>query len=309
MQLIIVLLGALLGLMYGYKVEGFVFSSNICLFAGITLIMPTLFNVKLSDIKLIFEHKVVIIKGFFVNYVFIPSVALGIGLITNDFGVAAGLFLISVLSGGGMVMHWIKESNADTSLGFIILFINLIFVSISLLMLHYFGIYTAEYFDEYYLDGIDVSNFASTVIILLIAIPFILSRLVLFIKPLKEFIEKTQKYISNISIFIILFYLFALQNSQLLFELYDFEPELIYISLFAVIGFYFCIFVIAKLTFNLSIAQDRAAFWHSITRYITLALVISTFTINTFGVSMILPIMFAYMVQIPFSIYMYKKLL
>jgi len=308
MQLIMVLLGAVLGLVYGHFEEGFIFSSKICLFAGLTLIMPTLFNVKFRDVKLLIEHKTVIIKGFVVNYLLIPIIALGIGLLTNSFGVAAGLFLLSVLSGGGMVMHWIKKSNADTSLGFILLFINLIFVSLSLLMLHNFGIYTAEYFGESYSDEVNVSNFARAVIILLIVIPFILSRFILLVKPVQAFIEKQRKYISNISIFVILFYLFGLQNSQMLFEVYDFEPELIYISILAVLAFYFCIFVVSKLSYNLNSAQDKAAFWHSITRYITLALVISTFTTSTFGIAMILPIMFAYIVQIPFAIYIDKKL-
>jgi len=307
MQLIMVLLGAILGLAYGHFEEGFIFSSKICLFAGLTLIMPTLFNVKLRDITLLLDHKIVIMKGFLVNYLIIPLIALGIGLLTNSFGVAAGLFLLSVLSGGGMVMHWIKKSNADTSLGFILLFINLLFVSLSLLMLHNFGIYTAEYFEESYSDEVNVSNFANAVINLLIVVPFIVSRFVLFVKPIQNLIEKLQKYISSISIFIILFYLFGLQNSQMLFELYDFEPELIYISIFSVLAFYFCIFIVSKLMFNLDSAQEKAAFWHSITRYITLALVISTFTTMTFGISMILPIMFAYVVQIPFAIYMDKK--
>ncbi len=308
MQLIMVLLGAILGLAYGHFEEGFIFSSNICLFAGLTLIMPTLFNVKLRDVRLLLEHRMVIIKGFFVNYLFIPLIALGIGLLTHNFGVAAGLFLLSVLSGGGMVMHWIKKSNADTSLGFILLFINLVFISLSLLLLHNFGIYTAEYFEETYSQEVNVSNFARAVIILLIVVPFIASRFVLLFNPVQAFIEKQQKYISNISIFIILFYLFALQNSQLLFELYEFEPELIYISMVAVLSFYLCVFFVSKLIFNLDSAQEKAAFWHSVTRYITLALVISTFTTMTFGVSMILPIMFAYVVQIPFAIYMDKKL-
>ncbi len=307
MQLLMVLFGTVSGLFYGYKTDGFIFSSNICLFAGLTLIMPTLFNVRLRDVQLLLEHKRVLLKGFFANYLLIPAIALGIGLMSNDFGVAAGLFLLSVLSGGGMVMHWIKKSNADASLGFLLLFINLVFVSLSLLMLHNFGIYTSEYFGESYSDEVNISNFASAVINLLIIVPFIASRFVLLLKPVQDFIEKQRTYISNISIFIILFYLFGLQNSQLLFELYDFEPELIYISIVVVLAFYFCIYLVARLIFDLRSAQEKSAFWHSITRYITLALVISTFTTNTFGIAMILPIMFAYIVQIPFAIYIDKR--
>jgi len=308
MQLIIIILGAVLGLSYGYYKDGFIFDSNICLFAGLTLIMPSLFNVKLKDVQLLWQYKTVIIKSILVNYLLLPLVALSIGLMTDDFGIAAGLFLLSVLSGGGMVMHWIKKSNADTSLGFLLLFINLVFVSLSLLLLHTFGIYTAEYFGTSYSDEVNMSNFAQAVIVLLIIVPFIISRAVLFVKPLVSLIEKYRSYISNISIFVILFYLFGLQNSQLLFEIYDFEPELIYISFFAVFIFYLLTLIASKLVFSLDSAQQKAAFWHSITRYITLGLVISTFSTNTFGVSMILPIMFAYIIQIPLAVLVEKKI-
>ena len=309
MQLVLVILGAVLGLVYGYNSDGFIFSSNICLFAGLTMIMPTLFKVKLSDIKLLLHHKKVVAKSLITNYIVLPLIALAIGLATNNFGVAAGLFLLSVLSGGGMVMHWIKKSNADASMGFILLFINLIFVSLSLLMLHVFGLQTAGYFGESYADEINLSNFAQAVIVLLIIVPFIVSRLVMLVKPLEKLIEKLRVYISQLSIFVILFYLFGLQSSQLLFELYDFEPELIYISIFAVIGFYLTVLLVSKFVYNLDSAQERAAYWHSVTRYITLALVLSTFSTTTFGVSMILPIMFAYIVQIPFAIFIDKKII
>ena len=159
MQIILILLGAVLGLIYGKFTDGFIFNSNICLFAGLTLIMPTLFNVKIKDIKLIFQYRTVILKSLAANFVLLPLVALIIGLLTQNYGVAAGIFLLSVLSGGGMVMNWIKKSGADTSIGFILLFINLIFISLSLLMLHTFGIYTAEYFGESYTDESNLENF------------------------------------------------------------------------------------------------------------------------------------------------------
>lgn len=241
------------------------------------------------------------LKGLLVNFILLPSIALGIGLYTQNFGIAAGLFLLSVLSGGGMVMHWIKQSKSDTSLGFILLFINIMFVTLSFLMLHMFGIYTSDYFGESYVNETNMSNFAQAVINLLIIIPFILSRVILFIKPLKEFISAKQKYISQVSIFLIVFYLFGLQSSQQLFEVYNFEPELIYISVATVLVFYVAIFIVSCLVYDLDSPQERAAFWHSVTRYITLALVISTFSTGTFGVAMLIPIMFAYIVQIPFA--------
>lgn len=304
----IILVAAALGLLYGQYNYGFIFDSNICLFAGLTLIMPTLFNVKLSDVSLVYLHKSIIFKSIAINYIILPLIALAIGLATNNFGIAAGIFLLSVLSGGGMVMHWIKETNGDTSIGFILLFMNLIFVSLSLLLLHLFGIYTSSYFHESYLDQSNIKNFAKAVIVLLIVVPFIASRVILYISPLKKFILDKRSYISTISIFIIVFYLFGLQNSQQLFDLYDFEPELIYVSILATVAFYVGIFVVAKYAYKMDSEQERAAFWHTVTRYITLALVISTFSTKTFGVSMLLPIMFAYIIQIPFAAYIDKSL-
>jgi hypothetical protein len=308
MQLIIiVIMGALLGFIYGHNTNGFIFDKNICLFAGLTLIMPSLFKFKLRDITLVWEYRSVLIKGFIVNYLLLPIFALVIGFMTNDFGITAGLFLLAVLSGGGMVMHWIKRSNADTSLGFLLLFINLVFVSLSLLMLHLFATYSAGYFDVSYDEKITISRFVEPVITLLIVIPFIASRVVLFIKPLLAWIETYSKLISRISIFIILFYLFGLQSSQQLVEIYDFEPELFFIALMAVAVFYLLVFIASKMIYDLNSPQERAAFWQSITRYITLALVLSTFSASTFGVSMLLPIMFAYLVQIPLSVIISNK--
>jgi hypothetical protein len=308
MQLIIiVILGATLGFTYGLYNYGFVFSTNICLFAGLTLIMPSLFNFKLKDVQLVWEYKSVLLKGLLVNYILLPIFAVTIGFMTNDFGITSGLFLLAVLSGGGMVMHWIKKSNGDTSLGFLLLFINLMFVSLSLLMLHIFAQYSAGYFGVRYDEEITISRFAEPVIILLIVIPFIASRVVLLIKPLLTFIEKYRKYISQGSIFLILFYLFGLQNSQYLVDIYDFEPELFFIALIAVCAFYLLTYLASRFIYDLNSAQERAAFWHSVTRYITLALVISTFSASTFGITMLLPIMFAYIVQIPMSVVISKK--
>ncbi|WP_345990346.1 hypothetical protein WCX18_05265 [Sulfurimonas sp. HSL1-2] len=309
MQLLIVLLGALLGFTYGYNTDGFIFSSNICLFAGLTMIMPSLFKVKLMDVKLLWHHRTVVIKSLFLNFVLLPIFAVIIGLLSHDYGIAAGLFLLSVLSGGGMVMYWIKKSGGDTSLGFLILFINLLLISLSFLMLHLFGVYTERYFDTLYTDdNNNMESYARLVIELLIVIPFIASRFVVLFKPLEKFIETYRPYISNISMFIILFYLFGLQSTQNLVDLYDFEPELIVIALVAVIAFYVLDLTSAWFIFKMDSPQERAAFWHSVTRYITLALVLSTFSMKAFGVSMLLPIMIAYMIQIPFAILTDRKL-
>lgn len=64
-------------------------------------------------------------------------------------------------------------------------------------MFHAFGIYTSDYFGESYLYGVNMSNFARSVIFLLIVVPFIASRIIIYIKPLQEFIQKQQHKISK----------------------------------------------------------------------------------------------------------------
>jgi hypothetical protein len=174
-------------------------------------------------------------------------------------------------------------------------------------MLHLFATYTVGYFDATYSNEVSVTRFAGPVLMLLIVIPFIASRLIRLSTKLLTTIQTYQKYISQISIFIILFYLFGLQGSQNLVDVYDFEPELFFIAFGAVVVFYAIVFGVSKFIYNLENPQERAAFWHSITRYLTLALVIATFSTSSFGISMLLPIMFAYIVQIPLSVYIHKK--
>lgn len=306
MQIVLIFLAAVLGLWYGQNSDGLQFNSEICMFAGITMIMPTLFNFRFKDIKLILIHKKTLLISMAINFIALPILAIGIGLATKDFGIAAGIFTLAVLSGGGMVMHWVKKTDADVSLGFILLFINIVFISLSLLMLHIFGLYTENYFGEIYSDELNLTSFARAVIEYLIVIPFILSRIIILIKPLVAFINKYRPIISNVSIFIIVTYLFALQNSQLLFEVYEFQPELITVAFIAVLAFYVGNFFIAKLSFDNSDPQQRSAFWFTTTRYITLALIIASFSITSFGVTMMIPIMMAYLIQIPFAIF-YSK--
>ena len=305
--IVVVVLGAVLGFLYGMNTDGFIFSSKICLFAGITLIMPSLFNFELSHIKLVWIHRLVLFKGLVVNYILLPAIAVGIGLMTGDFGITAGLFMLATLSGGGMVMHWIKKSKADTSFGFLLLFINLLLVTLSLYMLDVFGSNAAAYFDTEYDNSVGIGRFAGGVLMLLIIIPFFASRVVRFMPPLVNVIHTYRKYISHTSIFLILFYLFGLQNTQLLTEVWDFDIELFPIAFAAVLAFYALTFVVAKFVYKHNSPQERAAYWHTLTRYLTLALVIATFTLSSFGVSMLLPIMFAYLVQIPLSVYISRK--
>ena len=56
--------------------------------------------------------------------------------------------------------------------------------------------------------------------------------------------------------------------------------------------------VAVAITFTDRSADGKAVFWHIATRYITLALILAVFSVDTFGATFILPIMFAYFIQI-----------
>ena len=303
MQILIIVAAITLGLTYNYHFEGFVFSPLVCLFAGLLMVMPTLFGFELRDAKLMAVNKKVIAKNLGVNFVLLPLIALGIGLLSGDFGLAGGLFLLSILAGGGMVMHWIKTSKGDTKLGFILLFTNLALLTLSFLMFKYFGLYMAPYFDESTLTSVELN--LSGAIMPLVIIPFIASRLMLRFAPAGViWMQKQMPHITKITIFAIIFYLFALENTQVLF---DVSVLTLAKALGVTLLFYAAVYAVGAILFDRSNAQETAAFWHTLTRYITLALVVTTFTVGVYGATLILPVMIAYFIQLPLAIYLNRK--
>ena len=65
MQMMFVLLAMILGVLYNYNSTGFTFNCHLCLFAGLTIVMPSLFNLHFNDIKLIKAKRILIIKNIF----------------------------------------------------------------------------------------------------------------------------------------------------------------------------------------------------------------------------------------------------
>lgn len=308
MQILIVISAIFLGLLFNYNFTGLKFVPAICLFAGIFMVMPTLFNFKLNDFAMVKEHKTILFKNLLVNYFILPIIAISLGLYIGDFGIAGGLFLLSVLAGGGMVMHWIKSSNADTKVGFILLFVNLLLLSLSFYMYKEFSIHFASYFESgsELLDS-ETGFHVRGAFMLLIVIPFILSRVLLkFFPSIVSLMQNNRAKIGNTSIFIIIFYLFALESSKILFEI---ETDMFLKAFVATSLFYIASYLVAKVIYNADKPDERAAIWHIITRYITLALILSSLSVNTFGATLILPIMIAYFIQLPLAIYYNKRVL
>ena len=299
-QIAVIVTAITLGLATGLLTGGFSFYSAVCLVAGIFLVTPSLFKFHFSDFKIIKTHTGAILKNLWINYLLLTTVALIIGYASQDLGIAGALFLLALLPGGGMVMMWIKISGANVKLGFVIFMLNLaLLLPVTLVFGQFHGL-ADGLFPHVNLDhiqgmatGKNIKPFAPFMI--LIVIPFVLSRIALaFFPGVISFTGKYQQLISKATMFGIVFYLFSLKTSQLLFQVS--AADLIKAAL-ATMAFYAVTFGVAiKLTGNT--ADDKAVFWHIATRYITLALILAVFSVDTFGATFILPIMFAYFIQI-----------
>ncbi|MEE9454090.1 MAG: hypothetical protein V3V13_06875 [Paracoccaceae bacterium] len=299
-QIALIVTAIALGLGVGYLTGGFVFSSAVCLVAGIFLVTPSLFKFNLSDIAIIKDNLPSIFKNLWINYLLLTAVALGIGYLSQDLGIAAALFLLALLPGGGMVMMWIKQSGANVKLGFIIFMLNLALLLPVTLIFGQFESFAAGWFPAPDLTSVADVTGARNIkpigpFMILIVIPFLLSRIVLqFFPALVALTGKHQALISKATMFGIVFYLFSLSTSQLLFEVS--MPDLLK-AVIATVAFYAVVIATAIFFTDMS-PTGKSVFWHIATRYITLALILAVFSVDRFGATFILPIMAAYFIQI-----------
>jgi predicted Na+-dependent transporter len=298
-QIILVVSAIVLGLLTGHLTGGFAFSSAVCLVAGVFLVTPSLFKFQLSDLGLITKQAGAIWTNLWINYGLMVAAALLIGYLSRDIGIAGALLLLALLPGGGMVMMWIRTSGANVKLGFIVFMLNLaLLLPVTLI----FGAYhdlAAGWFPSPDLSaagtgtGRTVQPFAPFMI--LIVIPFVLSRVVRgFLPGIVALTEKHQQLISKATMFGIVFYLFSLSTSQLLFQV---DPADFAVAAVATLTFYGVAFLAAR-HLTPATPEGRAVYWHVATRYITLALILAVFSIDTYGATFILPVMIAYFIQI-----------
>ncbi|MBV1865496.1 MAG: hypothetical protein KUG74_13840 [Rhodobacteraceae bacterium] len=299
-QIILIIAAIALGLATGNFTGGFAFSPAVCLIAGIFLVTPSLFKFHLSDFALIKSHIPEIGKNIWVNYLLIAAIALIVGYVSQDIGIAGALFLLALLPGGGMVMMWIKTSGANVKLGFIIFMFNLaLLLPITLIFGQFYGL-AAPFFPPVDLSTIDAVSAGAQVkpfapFMLLVVIPFIISRIILrFFPAVVALTGKHQPLISKATMFGIVFYLFSLSTAQLLFKV---SPADLAAAVVATAVFYALTFAAALLLTDRT-ATGKAVFWHIATRYITLALILAVFNVDIFGATFILPIMLAYFIQI-----------
>lgn len=299
-QLLLVVSAIILGLGFGALTGGLAFSSAVCLVAGIFLVTPSLFKFQLADLSMIPKQMPTIWRNLWINYLLMTSAALIIGYLSRDIGIAGALLLLALLPGGGMVMMWIKTSGANAKLGFIIFMLNLaLLLPITLIFGGFFDVASGWYpvpdlgNAEGLSTGRQIKPFAPFVILILV--PFVLSRIVRqFLPALMDFTAKHAPKISKATMFGIVFYLFSLSTSQLLFSVSAAD----FLTAIAATAAFYGVAVLAAELLTENTKEGRALYWHVATRYITLALILAVFSIDTYGASFILPVMIAYFIQI-----------
>ncbi len=299
-QIALILTAVVLGLGFGYATGGLAFSSAVCLVAGVFLVTPSLFKFNISDVAIIKDNLPSVFKNLWINYILLTAVALGIGYLSNDIGIAAALFLLALLPGGGMVMMWIKQSGANVKLGFVIFMLNLLLLLPVTLVFGQFQNFAGGWFPAPDLTAVGDMAAGNGVkpiapFMILIVIPFLLSRIALKYFPgVVTFTGKHQQLISKATMFGIVLYLFSLSTAQLLFQV---DVMDLVKAVVATSAFYAVVTGVAIFATDLS-PKGKSVFWHIATRYITLALILAVFSVDTYGATFILPIMIAYFIQI-----------
>lgn len=304
-------LAIILGLGINYFTGGLPFSSWLCIFAGIFMIMPSLLDFRFKDFLHLWQDKKFLWINLGLNFILAPLLARGIGSVFfAEIGLTISLMMLALLSGGGLVFARLKKSWADNSLGFQLFMINLlIFSGIFFLLspqVETIGMLTGGLscsFGDEVLGGALSCGIGGTIspisaLVVLVLIPLILSRAVLLSSKLTQWAQKYSKILSQIGTFVIIAYIFSLQQVHALFST---EGILIAKIFGATLLFYLLLFGINWLLYRFVLDQSskaKAMFWLSTSRFITLGLVLSFIYTQYFESSILLIFVSAYFIQI-----------
>ncbi|MDD2565837.1 MAG: hypothetical protein PHZ26_01680 [Candidatus Gracilibacteria bacterium] len=311
------LIAILSGITVNYFFGGIPFTPMLCVIAAILLILPPLLEIHYKDLLTIKKFPKILYLNLIINYLIFPLVGVGLSyLIFGKSSVLYAFLLLSLLSGGGLVMSWITKTGANTKLGFNLFVLNLI-------------IFTAIFFPiDFYLQRIghefmmNPSEFACDAteltksfscgssaeggvspfsgLLVLVLFPFILSRILNLFPKISNFIIRKKNILTQIGSFSVIFYIFALKQLHLVFSM-----DILYLSkIFALVILVYSImfainfFIFKKLGDS---PESRSLFWIGITRFLTLGLIFSFLYAQYFSTSFMLVFAISYLVQIGFS--------
>ena len=340
------LLGIVVWLVLNYLFWGFNFSTLLCFFAGLFLIMPLLTKFSFNELKYVINHKKALFWNILLNFLIFPLVAFLIGYLffwENHYLIVA-LILLSLIPGGGLLMSWLQHSKADLKLGFSIFAVNLFLFSFVYLWFSFFvdkfvvvSTEKTKVLPKKQLSfglnqslpinyqkqqqawcvieqvsekvGADLSCFSSAEtktfiygiygFFVLIFLPFLISRIIRKIEVLRKFFDKYWSYISKISAFVIVTYIFSLKYVR---QLASLDVGFLMKMVWAVFTLYVVMFILSFIFYKLvklPQTEKKAIFWNAFVRFITLSFVLSfLYAIAWNYPKLILIFVIAYFVQI-----------
>ncbi len=314
----LILLSIFSGILFARFLGGFEFSVLVCIFAALTMIYPSLVSLDFSKLKDIYKHKNIIIISILLNFVMIPLIGFLVGyLFLRDYPVLfLGLFLLSILPGGGMVVSWAQKTKSDlvVTVGIIVANLLTAVVLVPIFLSFFINTFVGNIntqigqpkFDNFY-QGIQATNHTGGCLIskatnntlscsfgnshsiraVQIAIPILIIVLIPLglafttQKILKKILqenkfEKSKIIFSGISNIGMFFTLFFLMGMKQNIIIFE-KPDLLLKSIIPVIIFYATILSINLFIFKKNkTAETKALIWGNYLRYITLALGFST---------------------------------
>lgn len=333
----LIIIALITWLVINYIFWWFTFSSMLCAWAGLFLIMPSLLNVKFSELKSLVKHKKLFFINILLNFIIIPLVFFWIAKLffgTNP--IIYSFLLLWVMAWGWLTFAWIAKTKWDIKVWFWLFLTNIILFSAIFVPLnsilnkignYYFlnpliqeqttgNIFKLEFipytitnhncFLNQIASGI-FSCFSSSAwpspliaFFALIIIPMIISRLILLSSNLTAKIKPYIGILWKASSFFIIAYIFSLKEVNKLFSI-NFE-YLLKITTVLIIA-YLIIFAISYLIFKKSekTPENISLFWNTTTRFITLGLVFSFSFSGLFGLGFMIVFILSYFVQILLS--------
>lgn len=331
----LIIFSIVLGLIFTALTGGYAFTPAVCLLAALIMIYPSLVPLEFDRIRGVGQQKRRLALTLVINFLVAPLLAAGLGYIflQQEPGLWLGLILVSVLPGGGMVTTWAFKSKADMPLTVSIVLVNLLaaiilaplYLTVAMNQLNLLvspasgQVCTAELVTNGAIDCLfsgagGVSPLKITVpIVVIIIIPLVLAYLTQTrLKKafgLQTFDKIKQQFAaaSNLGMLVVLFVLMGIKNNSVIFE----HPEYVLKAIPSLLLFYIINLIISwQINKRVGGAEGRAMFWGTYLRYVTLALglAISLLYQNpAYNLSVIMVVL-AYLVQIPSSFWLAKKL-
>lgn len=300
----------ILWLLINYFTWGLPFSSILCVFAGIFMIMPSLLDFEIKDILKIGKWKKLLRINAIANFAITPLIVWGIGsLFFENIWLTITLTMLALLSWGGLVFAWIKKTAGNSSLGFQLFMINLLIFTllffIATPLVQQIGITQSAGLTCGLSGPVSCGTGGNvspiSALIVLVIFPFLVSRVILWNQKITAWAKKYSKYASQIGTFIIIGYIFSLQQVHALFE----TNFLLVIKIFvATLVFYLLVFAYNLVMYHRFLpktAESKSLFWLMTSRFITLGLVLSFMYTQYFGADIMLIFVSAYFIQIGMS--------